>query len=89
MEYNKTKEGIYKRMSIHNVDTGLGLERVLAIMNEKKSIYDTELFAPIISKIEELTNTTYEGADKDTVFAFKVIADHMRERYLYLEMARE
>ena len=78
MEYNKTKEGIYEKLPIHNVDTGLGLERVLAIMNGKNSIYDTELFAPIISKIEELTNTNYKGADKDTVFAFKVIADHMR-----------
>ena len=84
MEYNKTKEGIYEKMPIHNVDTGLGLERVLAIMNGKNSIYDTELFAPIISKIEELTNTTYEGADKDTVFAFKVIADHMRSAVFIL-----
>ena len=78
MEYNKTLDGKYEKMPIHNVDTGLGLERVLAIMNGKNSIYDTELFAPIISKIEELTNITYDVADKDTVFAFKVIADHMR-----------
>lgn len=84
MEYNKTKYGKYEKMPIHNVDTGLGLERVLAIMNRKNSIYDTELFAPIISKIEEFTNTNYKGADKDTVFAFKVIADHMRSAVFIL-----
>lgn len=84
MEYNKTKDGIYEKMSIHNVDTGLGFERVLAITNGKNSIYDTELFAPIINKIEELTNTTYIGADEDIVFAFKVIADHMRSAVFIL-----
>lgn len=84
MEYNKTKYGKYEKMPIHNVDTGLGLERVLAIMNRKNSIYDTELFAPIISKIEEFTNTNYKGANKDTVFAFKVIADHMRSAVFIL-----
>lgn len=84
MEYNKTKEGVYEKMPIHNVDTGLGLERVLAIMNGKNSIYDTELFVPIINKIEELTNITYKGADDETVFAFKVIADHMRSAVFIL-----
>jgi alanyl-tRNA synthetase len=84
MEYNKTKDGIYEKMPIHNVDTGLGLERVLAIMNGKTSIYETELFAPIIKKIEELTNTKFEGADENTVFAFKVIADHMRSAVFLL-----
>lgn len=78
MEYNKTKDGAYEKMPIHNVDTGLGLERVLAIVNGEKSIYDTELFTPIIKKIEELTNVSYDNADDDTVFAFRVIADHMR-----------
>lgn len=84
MEYNKTKDGIYEKMAIHNVDTGLGLERVLAIMNGKTSIYETELFAPIINKIEELTDIKFEGADESTVFAFKVIADHMRSAVFVL-----
>lgn len=84
MEYNKNKDGIYEKMPIHNVDTGLGLERVLAIMNGKTSIYETELFAPIISKIEELTGQKFEGADQNTLFAFKVIADHMRSAVFVL-----
>lgn len=78
MEYNKTKDGVYEKMSIHNVDTGLGLERVLAIVNKEESIYDTELFRPIINKISELTKVSYDDADEDTIFAFRVIADHMR-----------
>lgn len=78
MEYNKTPEGDFVKMPIHNVDTGLGLERVLAIVNGNESVYDTELFVPIIDKISEITNISYNGADKDTTFAFRVIADHMR-----------
>lgn len=78
MEYNKTKEGKYEKMPIHNVDTGLGLERVLAIVNHENSIYDTELFCPIINKISELTKVSYADANEATVFAFRVIADHMR-----------
>lgn len=78
MEYNKTKEGTYEKMPIHNVDTGLGLERVLAIVNGEATAYDTELFIPIISAIEQNTGVSYSGASDDTVFAFRVIADHMR-----------
>lgn len=78
MEYNKTTDGDYVKLPIHNVDTGLGLERVLAIINGEKSVYDTELFQPIIEKISEITGVSYSNADEETLFAFRVIADHMR-----------
>ena len=78
MEYNKTKDGDYVKLPIHNVDTGLGLERVLAIINGEKSVYDTELFQPIIEKISAITGVSYSNADEETLFAFRVIADHMR-----------
>ena len=78
MEYNKNKDGKYEKMSIHNVDTGLGLERVLAIINNESNIYETELFTPIINKISELTGVNYRDANDNDVFAFRVIADHMR-----------
>ena len=84
MEYNKTAEGIYEKMPFRNVDTGLGLERVLAVMNGKTNIYETELFEPIIKKIEEITGLSYKNADESTVFAFKVIADHMRSAVFVL-----
>lgn len=78
MEYNKNHDGKYEKMPIHNVDTGLGLERVLAIINGKSSIYETELFMPIIKTIEDETGVKYNDASSETVFAFRVIADHMR-----------
>ena len=84
MEYNKNKDGVYEKMSIHNVDTGLGLDRVLYIINGQKSVYDTEQFQPVIKKIEELTGKSYENGDDETVFAFRVIADHMRAATIIL-----
>lgn len=78
MEYNKTADGNYEKMPIRNVDTGLGLERVLSIVNGVKSVYDTELFTPIIKKISDITGISYNNDDSDIVFAFRVIADHMR-----------
>lgn len=78
MEYEKTKDGNYVKMPIHNVDTGLGLERVLAIINGNPSVYDTELFQPIIARISDITKISYPDADEETTFAFRVIADHMR-----------
>ena len=78
MEYNKNHDGTYEKMPIHNVDTGLGLERVLAIINGKTSVYETELFTPIIKTIEEETGVNYYDGSSEVVFAFRVIADHMR-----------
>ncbi|MCL2547164.1 MAG: alanine--tRNA ligase [Oscillospiraceae bacterium] len=75
MEYNKEADGTFNKMPKQNVDTGLGLERVLAIMNRLPTIYDTELFVPIIKKVEELTGTKYE---ESTAREYRIIADHMR-----------
>lgn len=78
MEYNKTKDGRYEKMPIHNVDTGLGLERVLTILNGAESVYDTELFLPLIQKIEETAGCTYRGAGEDLTKSFRIVCDHMR-----------
>ena len=75
MGYNKDNEGNYTELQQKNVDTGLGLERVLAIMNGKTSVYDTELFHGIIKKIEEVSGKKY---DETTAREFRIIADHMR-----------
>ncbi len=74
MEYNKDADGNYEKMAIQNVDTGVGFERVLAVMNNAASVYETELFIPIIKKIEELTGTKYE----EKAYQYRIIADHMR-----------
>ena len=78
MQYNKTAEGKYEPLEHSNVDTGMGLERVLCVMNGHDSVYETELFAPIIQKIEELSGMDYSTADESSRRAFRIIADHMR-----------
>jgi len=74
MEYNKTAEGKFEPLHQKNVDTGMGLERVAAVLQGKKSVYDTELFLPIIEKISALTNIKYSEYPK----SYRIIADHLR-----------
>jgi alanyl-tRNA synthetase len=75
MEYNKNADGTYSELSQKNVDTGMGLERVLTVMNGYKNVYETELFQPIVKKIEELTGTKYS---EHNVKTFRIISEHMR-----------
>ena len=75
MAYNKDKDGNYTELEQKNVDTGLGLERVLSIMNGNTSVYDTELFEGIIGKIEEVSGKSY---GENTARDFRIIADHLR-----------
>lgn len=74
MEYFKDENGTYTPLSQKNVDTGMGLERTLCILNDKPTVYDTELFAGIISKLEEITGKRY----CDHVREFRIISDHLR-----------
>ncbi|MEA4977509.1 MAG: alanine--tRNA ligase [Methanomassiliicoccaceae archaeon] len=74
MEYFKDAEGRFTPLKQKNVDTGMGLERVLRIMNGQETVYDTELFAGIIGTIEEITGKDYA----DDKRAFRIIADHIR-----------
>ena len=60
-----------------SVDTGMGLERAAVILQGKNNIYETDLFAPIIARVSELTGRTY-GGDTDTDFAMRVVAEHAR-----------
>lgn len=78
MEYVKTtKDGEIKQNPQRNVDTGFGLDRLLYISNGLESVYDTELFVPIINKIEELSGKKY-NQDEQTKKNMRVIADHIR-----------
>ena len=74
MEYNKTKEGKFENLKQKNVDTGMGLERTLAVVNGLDDNYKTELFWPIIQKLEELSNRSYDNERK----AMRIIADHIK-----------
>ena len=77
MQYNKKADGTFEPLAQKNVDTGMGLERTICVLNGKKSVYETDLFADILQKISELSGKQY-GSDEETTRAFRIIADHMR-----------
>ena len=77
MQYNKKADGTFEPLEQKNVDTGMGLERTICVLNGKKSVYETDLFAYILKKISELSGKEY-GSDEMTTRAFRIIADHMR-----------
>ncbi len=77
MQYNKTAEGTFEPLSRRNVDTGMGLERTLCILQGKPSVYETDIFLPIIAAIEKLSGKKY-GATADETRAIRIIADHVR-----------
>lgn len=77
MQYNKTAEGVYVPLQQHNVDTGMGVERTAAMLQGKHSVYETELFHPIISAIADASGKAFDAAPEITR-AFRVIADHLR-----------
>lgn len=75
MGYYKNADGGYTRLSQKNVDTGMGLERVLAIMNGKNSVYDTELFQPLLCQIEEWTGVKRTAENEKS---FRIVSEHIR-----------
>ncbi|MGI6433003.1 MAG: alanine--tRNA ligase [Sphaerochaetaceae bacterium] len=77
MQYRKTHEHTYVPMERKCVDTGMGIERTIAVLQGKKSVYETEVFIPLIKKIEELSSITYTE-DETTDVSVRIIADHAR-----------
>ncbi|MBR4170855.1 MAG: alanine--tRNA ligase [Kiritimatiellae bacterium] len=77
MQYNKTAEGNYEPLGRHNVDTGMGVERTICMINGYPTVFETELFAPIIGKIRELASKTLDDPEAQTK-AERIIADHLR-----------
>ncbi|MBF0848240.1 alanine--tRNA ligase, partial [Streptococcus danieliae] len=76
-QYNHNPDGTYTELPAKNIDTGMGLERIVSVMQDVPTNFDTDLFIPIIRKIEEISGKKYlENEDCDV--AFKVIADHIR-----------
>ena len=77
MQYNRNADGTLSPLKKKNVDTGMGLERTIGVLQGVKSVYDTDLFTSSLARIAELSNKTY-GQDEKTTKAFRVIADHIR-----------
>ncbi|MEX1307581.1 MAG: alanine--tRNA ligase [Eubacteriales bacterium] len=78
MQYNKTQDGKFEPLAQKNVDTGMGLDRTIATLQGKESVYDTDAFEKIIAKIEDLSGKTYANANEDDLISFRIIADHIR-----------
>ncbi|MDR2490554.1 MAG: alanine--tRNA ligase, partial [Spirochaetaceae bacterium] len=77
MQYNKDADGNYIPLARKCVDTGMGVERTVTILTGKKSVYDTEIFAPIIGAIEAASSYKY-GSDEENDRSVRIIADHIR-----------
>ena len=75
MQYNKKTDSLYEPLSQKNVDTGMGLERVTAILQGKASCYETELFQPLFAKLDEIRRINTPGERTDSE---RIIADHTR-----------
>ncbi len=74
MQYNKNKQGKYLPLKQKNVDTGMGVERTITILNNLDDNYLSECFLPIIKKIEKLSGKKYKGNEK----FMRIIADHIK-----------
>ncbi|MEK7545772.1 MAG: alanine--tRNA ligase [Patescibacteria group bacterium] len=77
MEYNKTPDATFEPLAQKNVDTGMGLERVAAMMQGKPTVFDTENFQELLAVVGGLCGKTY-GAGEDDDRAMRIIADHVR-----------
>ena len=77
MQYNRKSDGSLDELPAKCVDTGMGFERVCAVLQGKKSNYDTDVFAPLISAVSALCGKPYADGTEDAV-AMRVIADHLR-----------
>ena len=77
MEFFKGKDGKYTKLAQHNVDTGLGLERMTMLLEGKETPFETELFAPIMDKLVELQNV-------DNIASRRIVAEHLRSSMMII-----
>lgn len=78
MQFNRMKDGSLQPLPAKHVDTGMGLERLVRVLQNKQSNYDTDLFSGTIQKIEQITGKQYNATDSKQDIAFRVLADHIR-----------
>lgn len=76
IQYNRLPDGSLEQLKDKFVDTGMGFERICAVLQNKKSNYDTDIFTPLIQSLEKLTGKKYDSQQNQ--IAMRVIADHVR-----------
>ena len=78
IQFNRKKDGSLEPLSATHVDTGMGLERLVRVLQNKTSNYDTDIFSGTIAATEKISGKKYDGSDTKEAVAFRVIADHIR-----------
>ncbi|MBA3953868.1 alanine--tRNA ligase [Candidatus Dependentiae bacterium] len=78
MQFDRQADGTDKPLKHTGVDTGMGLERLVAVIQDKDSVFETDIFEPLIARLEELTGRSYAQATPEIQAAFRVIVDHIR-----------
>jgi len=78
MTYYQQEDGSRTPLPKKNIDTGAGLERWAVVLQGKDNLYDTDLFRPIVARVEEISAQAYDGADEATRRAMRVVAEHAR-----------
>ena len=78
MEFERSTDGVLTPLPAPSIDTGMGLERVTAVLQKKESNYDTDIFMPILTEIGRLSRRTYGGAMGPSDVSMRVVADHIR-----------
>jgi alanyl-tRNA synthetase len=78
IQYNRKKDGTLEPLSSKHVDTGMGFERLVRVIQNKQSNYDTDVFSGTIKATENITGKTYQAKDDKESVSFRVLADHIR-----------
>lgn len=81
MHYEKTTDGKFESIAQRNVDTGLGFERIVGVMQGASNVYETDLFGPLVDEIKRLANRKLKetiDSDADQARAVRIIADHLK-----------
>lgn len=78
IQFNRKKDGSLEQLPAKHVDTGMGFERLVRVIQGKTSNYDTDVFTGTINTVEHLTNKKYDYSNSKQAIAFRVLADHIR-----------
>ncbi|MBD3273027.1 alanine--tRNA ligase, partial [Candidatus Dependentiae bacterium] len=84
MQFDRQQDGKLVPLKQKGIDTGMGFERLNMILQNKDSVFQTDIFVPIIKKIEKLTKLSYDKSPKETKSAFHVLCDHVRSTSLLI-----
>jgi len=78
MEFERTAGGVLKPLPAPSIDTGMGFERITAVLQNKESNYDTDIFTPLLAEIGSMAGLTYRGTMEASDVSMRVVADHIR-----------